>query len=118
MAIIKISNLRLRAIIGTMDWERSSKQDVVLNISLWFDHSKAARSDDIGDTVDYKSLKIKLIDMVENSRFKLLESLADAALTICLANPMVEKAVVRIDKPRALRFADSVSVEVEGRHNG
>ena len=114
MAVIRISNLRLRAIVGTMDWERSTKQDVVLNIELWFDHSNAALSDDIADTVDYKKLKLKLIDMVEKSNFQLLESLADAALKICLSEPLVEKAVVRVDKPRALRFADSVSVEVEG----
>ena len=115
MAVIRISNLRLRTIVGTMDWERSTKQDVVLNIELWFDHSNAALSDDIVDTIDYKNLKLKLIDMVEKSNFQLLESLADAALRICLSEPLAEKAVVRIDKPRALRFADSVSVEVEGR---
>ena len=114
MAVIRISNLRLRTIVGTMEWERSTKQDVVLNIELWFDHSNAALSDDIADTVDYKSLKLKLIDVVENSNFRLLESLADAALEICLSEPLAEKAVVRVDKPRALRFADSVSVEVEG----
>jgi len=115
MAIIRISNLRLRAVVGTMEWERTAPQDVVFNIELRFDHSKVVGSDEIVDTVDYKALKLKMIEMVEASRFKLLESLAAAALDICLAEPLVESAAVRVDKPKALRFADSVSVEIEGR---
>jgi len=114
MAVIRISNLRLRAVVGTMDWERSAPQDVVFNIKLVFDHSKAAESDDLADTVDYKSLKLKLIEMVESSHFHLIESLAAATLKICLDVPLVDSASVRVDKPKALRFADSVSVEVEG----
>jgi D-erythro-7,8-dihydroneopterin triphosphate epimerase len=114
MGVIRISNLRLRAVVGTMDWERSAPQDVVFNIELCFDHSAAAASDDIDDTVDYKALKLELIEMVEKSEFRLLERLAAAALDICLARAKVERAVVRVDKPKALRFADSVSVEVEG----
>jgi len=112
MAVIRIKNLKLRTVIGINDWERGSKQDVIINIKLEFDASKAAESDAITDTVDYKSIKLKVIEFVEKSSCNLLERLVDQILRICLSDPKVERATVRVDKPHALRFADSVSIEL------
>ena len=112
MAIIRITNLRLRTIIGTNDWERNTKQDVVINITFDYDATKAIAGDDLKQSVDYKIITKKIIQAVETSQFSLLEKLADRILNIVLENHRVKAASVRVDKPHALRFADSVSVEL------
>ena len=114
MAFIRIKNLKLRAVIGINDWERRNKQDVIINIKLEFDASTAAKSDDIADTVDYKAIKQNVIKLVENSNYNLLEKLVNEIIYVCLADPKVQKATVKVDKPHALRFADSVSIEITG----
>jgi FolB domain-containing protein len=111
--IIRIKNLRLRAIVGVNPWEREQAQEVVLNIELEFDGAKAAASDRIEDTVDYKRLKRQIMQEVEASKYFLIETLAARALEIIRAEPLVTRATVEIDKPSALRFADSVSVSCE-----
>lgn len=113
---IRIKDLSLRCIIGINDDERINKQDVVINIVMFCELSKAGKTDDIDDTVDYKSIKKKIILLVENSSFFLIEKLAEAVAEICLGNKLIEKVIVEIDKPGALRFAKSVSVEIE-RYN-
>jgi FolB domain-containing protein len=112
---IRIKNLRLRTIIGVNDWERRRKQDVVINVELDFDGRAAAKSDRIEDTVDYKALCKRIIDQVERSRFCLLEKLADSILRIALCDPKVRRVAVEVDKLRALRSADSVSVACQRR---
>ena len=109
-AEIKIKNLKLRAVIGIHEWERKNKQDVVINISIFFDASAAAETDRLEDTVDYKAIKQNIISLVESSSFYLLEKLASEVLALCMADPLVLRAAVEIDKPHALRFADSVSI--------
>ncbi len=113
MAVIRITNLRLRTIIGANDWERDHKQDLIINVRIEFDATKAAASDNLDDTVDYKTITKDIIREVEGSSYQLLEKLADRILAIVTAHAGVKAARVRVDKPHALRFADSVSVEVE-----
>lgn len=110
MAIIRIKNLRLRCIIGIFEWEKKEKQDVILNVTIDFDAAQSSQSDHIEDTIDYKEITKKIIDMVENSSFNLLEKLAMQVLNIACAHPLVNQATVEIDKPGALRFSDSVSL--------
>jgi len=112
MAIIRITDLKLRTIIGINDWERTSKQDIIINIKMEFDATKASQSDEIRDTVDYKLLTKKIINRVEESRYFLLEKLARQILNIVMDHQMVDAASVRVDKPFALRFADSASIEL------
>jgi D-erythro-7,8-dihydroneopterin triphosphate epimerase len=109
---IYIRDLTLRCVVGVYPEERREKQDVLINIVLECDHSAAAASDRLVDAVDYKGVKKEVIDLVENSDFHLIETLADRIAWICLRNPKVEKASVTVDKPAALRFARSVAVEI------
>ena len=109
---IYIRDLALRCIIGVYPEERREKQDVIINIVLECDHSAAAKSDQIGDAVDYKSIKQEVIELVEASEFNLIETLADRIAQICLHNKKVRRATVTVDKPAALRFARSVAVEI------
>jgi len=108
--MIRIKNLRLRALIGLYEWERKAKQEVVVNVEFEFDGEKAARTDAIDDSIDYKALTKKIIAEVEESQFQLLEALSNHVLNLVMADSRVKRARVEIDKPGALRFAESVSV--------
>lgn len=108
--IIKIENLRLRTIVGIYEWEKKARQDLVINVQLEFDGSKASKTDNIEDTVDYKIINKKIIEFVENGNFNLLERIAGGIIKIALENKNIDKVTVKIDKPGALRFADSVSI--------
>ena len=110
LATVTIKDLRLRAVIGLNDWERKKKQDVTVNIEFEFDAAKAVASDNGELTVDYKKITKRVIDAVEKSEFRLLESLADMVLNLVIDTPGVLRAGVEVDKPHSLRFADSVSV--------
>ena len=109
---IIISDLGLRCIIGINPDERCEKQDVVINLSIYADLSKAGKSDKFEDTIDYRAIKKKIVSHVETSHYFLVEALAEAISGICLENPAVKQVVVRVDKPAALRFARSVGVEI------
>jgi D-erythro-7,8-dihydroneopterin triphosphate epimerase len=109
---IHIRDLLLRCIIGIYDEERREKQDVNINITMRADLAKAAETDDIDDTVDYKTIKKKVIKMVEASEFFLVERLAGKIAEICLENETVEGVDVCVEKPGALRFARTVAVEI------
>lgn len=109
---IVIRNLRLRCIVGINDNERHQKQDVLLNIEMWADLSGAIRGDDVRETVDYKVVTKQIIGAVESSSYFLVETLASAVADICMSNGRVVRAKVLVEKPGALRFADSVGVEV------
>lgn len=107
---IHIKNLRLRTLIGIFDWERENKQDVIINARIEFDGTKAAISDRIEDTVDYKSLTKRVINLVEEADFYLVERLADRIVQLIMADEKVRRVEVEVDKPQALRYSDSVSV--------
>ena len=109
---ILISDLSVRCIIGVNEEERRKRQDVVINLAIYAHLRKAGRSDRFEDTVDYRAIKKQIVSMVENSRFYLVEAMAEAIAEICLDHSGVTKVQVRVDKPGALRFARSVGVEI------
>jgi FolB domain-containing protein len=109
-----IKNLRLRTIVGIFDWEKKEKQDLIINVRFIFDGTQAAATDRIEDTVDYKRITKKICAHVEGHTFNLLERVAhDIAVLVLDDDPRVERVSVEVDKPLALRFADSVSIAVE-----
>ena len=112
---IYIQDLHVRCVVGINPEERTARQDVILNITLYADLREPGRTDDITDTVDYRALKKRIFDHVESSRDLLIERLAQSVADLCLADPRVERAIVRLDKPGALRFARSVAVELDRR---
>jgi FolB domain-containing protein len=109
---IHIKGLLLRCIVGINPDEREHKQDVVIDITLFSDLSRAGANDDIDDTVNYKTIKNRVVTLVESSSFFLVEKLAEEIARECLANIMVEAVRVSVEKPGALRFARSVGVEL------
>ena len=117
MATIRITDLALSAIIGTNKWERSTKQKIVINIVFSYDSKSAIHTDNLKYATDYKTLTKKIIAGVKASRFYLLETLANFILTIVMENSRISFATVRVDKPKALRFARSVSAEVSAKRS-
>ncbi len=115
---VLIKDLLVRCIIGVHDEERRDKQDVLINLSLSVDLRKAGTSDRLEDSVDYRALNKQILSMAESSQFHLVEALAQAVAEICLGNPSVQEATVRVEKPGALRFARSVGVEIIRRRAG
>ncbi len=111
-ATVRITDLTLRGIIGANRWERQKQQDIIINISIEFDAGKAVARDDLNDTLNYKKIKRDVIALVEKSRFRLLETLTARILDLIMKNRRVLAATVRVDKPHALRFSQSVSVEM------
>jgi dihydroneopterin aldolase/D-erythro-7,8-dihydroneopterin triphosphate epimerase len=114
---IYIRDLTCRCIVGINAEERTNRQDVIVNVVIEADLRAACTSDRISDTIDYKAMKIAILNAVEQSQYFLVERLAERVADICLADPRVLSARVTIDKPGALRFARSVAIEVN-RHRG
>ena len=114
---IEITALHLRAIIGIKPDERQKHQDILINITLDIDTRPAALSDDIADAVNYRTITKSVINLVENSRFFLVEKLATAVAQVCLEEQRVQKVRVSVEKPSALRFAASVGVTIERSQN-
>lgn len=114
MALIRIKNLQIRTFIGFNPEELVHKQDVVINMEVEVDLPEAAMENDEPDGIyDYKKITKQVITLVQEGRFKLLEVLTRRILELVMADPMVRRARVQVDKPHALRYADSVSVELE-----
>jgi D-erythro-7,8-dihydroneopterin triphosphate epimerase len=112
MATIRITNLKLRTLIGTEPQERLRKQTIILNIQFDFDATQASETDCIEHAVDYKAITNNIIKEVGAGHCFLIERLAKTVLDIIMRHPRVTEAIVRVDKPQAIRCADSVSVEL------
>jgi len=110
---ILIENLLVRGIVGLNDWERVTKQDIVIHLEILGDLSTAGRSDDVADTLNYRTLTKAVIEYVESSEHFLVEALAHEIARIAVTGHGAERVRVRVEKPGALRFAESVGVEIE-----
>lgn len=110
---VEIRDLLLRCIIGINPEERVNPQDVLINLTLFADLTRAGNSDDINDAVNYKTATKRVIALVEQSHFFLVEKMATEIARLILSEFPIERMVVRLEKPGALRFARSVGVEIE-----
>ena len=110
---ILIQDLLIRGIIGIHDWEREKKQDILINIEMEADCRSAGITDDFNDAVDYRAVTKSVIALVETSAFLLVERLAEEIASICLQDPRVTLARVRVEKPGAVRFSRSVGIQIE-----
>lgn len=115
MARIRIKNLRLRTYIGINDDEIRNKQDIVINISLFYFAQAALHSNDIEHALNYRTITKEIIQHVEGNRFALLERLTQEVLDCIMAHQQVQSAEVEVDKPHALRFSESVSVTLNAQ---
>lgn len=116
MALIRVKNLLLRTFIGFNPEELANMQDVVINIEIEADiPEEALLADEPAGIYNYKTITKQIIHLVQNNRFKLLEVLTKNILDLIMQDKLVCRARVEVDKPHALRFAESVSFEMEAK---
>ena len=110
--VIEVKGLHLRTVIGIFDFERDRRQDVVISYRIHTDIGPAARSDAIADALDYKRVTKRVIAIVENSSFFLIESLVERVAESLLEEPLARRVEVHLEKPGALRHAQTVSITI------
>ncbi|MBG0818464.1 dihydroneopterin aldolase [Planomonospora sp. ID82291] len=109
---IEIDGLRLRCVIGVKDEERRDKSDVVVDLRIGADVRPAGLTDNLADGWDYRAAAKGVISAVESSRFRTVEALAEAIARTIVVGYKAPHVRVRLHKPGALRFADSVGVVI------
>jgi len=113
MDIVYLRDLKIECIIGIFEWERRLKQTIVLDLDMAADVKRAAASDRIEDTLDYKAVAKRLVGFVGESQFQLVETLAEKVADIVLTEFGVPWVRVRVNKRGALRDAADVGVVIE-----
>ncbi len=109
--LLRIENLRLRTVVGIYEWEKKTRQDIIINVEIEFEGDKAIETDDISHSVDYKKMNKEIISTIENKQYNLIERICGDVSEIVMRNNKVKRVTVRVEKPGALRFTDSVSIE-------
>lgn len=111
--IIFIEGLKTQAIIGIYDWERENRQPLIFDIDMHVPIAKAASSDNIDDTVNYKQVSDEIILLVEESRFELIETLCEAICEHILEHhKAVQMINLKISKPMAVAETDTVGLKI------
>ena len=113
MDIVFINDLRIETIIGIYDWERKVKQTISLDLEMGADIRKAAKTDAIEDTLNYKAVAKRLISFVGESEYQLVETLAEKIAEIVLAEFSVPWLKLTVHKPGAVRGSRDVGVMIE-----
>lgn len=108
-----IKNLVARGIIGVYEWERDKPQEILINITLFGELRNAGKTDNIDDSINYKTVAKGAQALAENCQRLTVEALAHDIASFCLETQGVQKVRVRVEKPGAVRFAESVGVEIE-----
>lgn len=113
MDMIYLNDLKIDTVIGIYDWERRVKQTISLDLEMATDIKKAAASDNIDDTLNYKAVAKRLIAFVEESEFQLVETLTERIAEIILNEFDVPWVRVSLNKKGAVRHASGVGIVVE-----
>jgi len=108
-----LRGLAIECIIGFIEWERRIKQTVVIDIEVPVDCRRAALSDEVADTLDYKKVAKRVISFVEASEFKLVETLAHRLCMVLLEEFGMEWVRLTVNKPGAIRGSRDVGVSIE-----
>ena len=110
MERIRVKDLRLRTYIGIKEEEILNRQDVLINLTILYPAQQAVADNVIEQALNYRTITKAVIAHVEGNRFALLERLTQEILDLVMTHPAVRYAEVEVDKPHALRFAESVSI--------
>jgi len=113
MDIIYLNDLRVDAVIGIYEWERRTRQRVILDIEIGVDISKAASTDDIENTLNYKAVAKRIINYASESSFQLVETLAENIARIILSEFNVTWCRLRLNKQGAVKGVRDVGVIIE-----
>lgn len=112
---ICLRGLKCQCIIGFIDWERQVPQTVVLDLEFPCNCARAAASDTVADTVDYKQVAKRVLAFVEGSKFHLIETLAHRLALLLLKEFSLEWIKIDLNKPGAIRHSRDVGVSLTRR---
>jgi 7,8-dihydroneopterin aldolase/epimerase/oxygenase len=110
---IFLRGLEIDCIIGFIEWERRIKQTIVIDLEMPVDCRRAALTDEVADTVDYKKVSKRIIAFVEASEFKLVETLAHRVAMLIIEEFGVEWVRLSVNKPGAIRGSRDVGIMLE-----
>ena len=110
---IFLTSLSTEAVIGIFDWEREIRQRVEIDLEISLDLTAAGKSDSIDDTLNYKSVAKRVLAFVGESRFRLVETLAERIAGLLLAEFPIARVRVTVHKPGAIRNSSDVGVIIE-----
>ncbi len=113
MDIIFLGGLEIDTVIGIYDWERETKQTLVFDIEMAFDIRKAAETDDISHTLDYKTVSDRIVAFVEQSEFNLVETLIEEVANILRHEFNVPWVKIILNKRGAVSQAKDVGIIIE-----
>lgn len=114
MDIVFIEALAIDTYVGIYDWEQARKQTIVLDLEMNADIAKAAQTDTIENTLNYKKVAKMLIAFVDSGRFQLVETIAERCAELVLDNfPEVSWLRLKVSKPGAVRGSKNVGVIIE-----
>ncbi|HEC13179.1 MAG TPA: dihydroneopterin aldolase [Acidiferrobacteraceae bacterium] len=113
MDIIYLHGLKIDCVIGIWEWERRCKQSLTIDLDMAADIAKAAATDHIDDTLDYKTVAKRIVEFVGQSEFQLVETLGENIATVLRQEFDIPWCRVRINKKGAIRSARDVGVVVE-----
>jgi len=113
MDIVFINDLRIETIIGIYDWERRVRQTISLDLEMACDIRRAAATDAIEDTLNYKAVAKRLIEFVGNSQYQLVETLAEEIAAVVQQEFAVPWVKLTVHKPGAVRGSRDVGVVIE-----
>lgn len=113
MDIIFLRGLEAKAVIGIYDWERTIRQTIILDLEMGTDISKAAATDDISHTLDYKAVSKRISSFIEDSSFFLVETMAEEVAKIILSEFPTPWVRVTLNKKGAIRGATDVGIQIE-----
>jgi len=116
MDIIYLHGLKIECVIGIFEWERRIKQTIILDLDMSADIRRAAATDHIDDTLNYKAVAKRLIEYVGQSQFQLVETLVEKVAEILLTEFKLGWVRVRVNKKGAVRGAGDVGVIIERGH--
>ena len=113
MDIVFVKDLRVEAVIGIFGWERQVRQQISVDLEMGTDIAKAAASDDIADTLDYKTISKRVVSMIEDSEPQLIESLIERIASTLMGEFAIPWLRVTLSKPGAVRGSKAVGVTIE-----
>lgn len=113
MDTIFLRDLEIDATIGIFEWEKRIKQKVRIDLEMATDIAKAAASDSIEDTLDYKAISKRIIQFVEDSSYELIETLIEKIAEILLNEFNIPWVRVTLSKPGAVRGSRDVGIVIE-----
>jgi dihydroneopterin aldolase len=114
---IFLRGLSVQCIIGFVDWERQVPQTLLIDLEMPCDCERAARHDDVADTLDYKQVAKRILAWVPTTQFHLVETLAHRLALLLIAEFSLEWVRISVNKPGAIRHSRDVGVQIERRRS-